>query len=164
MAGHVIDADVAHRRPPFLQQEIDWRRTVICLSEEIDAHQCFALLGRDARPFQERFQPPVGEDDPLLVVRQDAPVEDVNAHRRVCIAADEIQAAEMVDVTVGNQDGVDVGQREGAAERLLQGGEAGQHVGVGPLHARAAIDQDELVAIVDDVDVIDQRWERLHRK
>jgi len=47
---------------------------------------------------------------------------------------------------------------------LANGREAGQQIGVGPLHARAGVDQNVLLTVVDDVDVVGQRGERPHRE
>ncbi len=85
-------------------------RLIVRLAEKVDAHQRFPLADGDTRALQKVSQASVGEHDTLLVIGQDASIENVDADGRVGEPAHEVQTTEVVDVAVGDQDGGDVGQ------------------------------------------------------
>jgi len=88
----------------------------------------------------------------------------VDADGGVGELAHEGQAAVVVDVAVGDEDGGDGRQADGVVVLFGDGRNAGQQVVVGFVVAGAAVYQDELVAVADEVDVVDEAGEGAHGK
>ena len=80
----------------------------------------------------------------------------MNGDRGVGVLAQKWDTAEMVDMAVGDEDQIEVGEGDGGADLVTDGGEAIEQLLVALVTGGAAIDEDPLAVVVDEVDVGDE--------
>jgi hypothetical protein len=122
-----------------------------------------AQLRLHSGPLHEDAEVLRGEHDALLEVDEHPGVQLVHVHRRVAVAGEPAHPAEVVDMGVADHDVLDGAEGHRLAEALPHLRHAGLEAGVGVGQPRAHVEEGDVVAIEDQIDVVHVAGEGLHR-
>jgi len=161
MSGDVDHLERTDRHVRGFEGEIHGDGVVDRLGETVHAEQVAARFGSDAGLLQERVQPTTHHRQAHLVMRDRLNVQFVDSHARSGEFAQADEAAEVVNVSVGDEDVREVGECDGDSQRRACLFESRLQAGMTALTAGAGVYEREHAACLHEVGVGEEIRESL---